>query len=121
MSDPKEATAAGGVDFGEVVIPIGRNILLRKDEDKKVTSGGIHLPDGSERPQITCRVLQISAAVENDDELPIKQYDKVLVNPQRCIPVEVDPDNSLFILPVDDVVAVIRKDMPTDEEEEVSQ
>jgi chaperonin GroES len=33
----------------------------------------------------------------------------VLVNPGRAIPVEFEGDNKLFIVPVEDLVAVVRK------------
>ena len=37
----------------ETVEPIGKRILIRKDEDKKQTKGGIQLPDNIEIPTIT--------------------------------------------------------------------
>ena len=46
--------------------------------------------------------------VENDDEMPLKQYDKVLFHPKDAIPVEFEHDNQLFVVPVDDIVAVFR-------------
>lgn len=98
----------------EIIIPLCGRVLIRKDEDKKQTKGGIILPDSKEIPVITGRVLQISADVENDDEVPIRQYDKVLVNPGRAIPVEFEGDNKLFVIPVEDLVAVFRKDNQAD-------
>ena len=41
----------------ETVEPIGKRVLIRKDEDKKVTKVGIHLPDKIEIPTITGRVV----------------------------------------------------------------
>ena len=52
----------------ETVEPIGARILVRKDEPKRETRGGIALPDAAEIPTITGRVVTISAVVENDDE-----------------------------------------------------
>ena len=60
----------------ETVEPIGDRVLIRKDEDKKQTKQGIHLPDKIEIPTITGRVVAISAKVERDADYPIKQYDK---------------------------------------------
>jgi chaperonin GroES len=105
----KEKETDAGVDFGEIVEPIGERVLISKDEDQQMTKGGIALPDSVKIPQITCRVLAISKTVENDPMIPIEQYDKVLVDPSNAIPVELDKDNRLFVLPVEDVVAVIRK------------
>ena len=93
----------------ETVEPLGKRVLIRKDEDKKVTKGGIELPDSIEIPTITGRVVSVSARVDNDEDFPIRQYDKVLFNPKQAIPVEFEPDNCLYVVPIDDVVAVFRK------------
>jgi chaperonin GroES len=92
----------------QVVEPIGARVLIRKDEDKKETKGGIQLPDNIEIPTITGRVVAVSAEVENDEDLPLKQYDRVLFNPKHAIPVDFEGDNRLFVVPVEDVVAVFR-------------
>ncbi|MHC4990833.1 MAG: co-chaperone GroES [Planctomycetota bacterium] len=101
-SEPKSAL--------ETIEPIGKRVLIRKDEDKKVTKVGIHLPDKIEIPTLTGRVVAISAQVGNDDDYPIQQYDRVLFNPKRGIPVDFEGDNRLFVIPVEDVVAVFRRE-----------
>ncbi len=93
----------------ETVEPIGNRVLIRKDEDKKVTRVGIHLPDKLEIPTLTGRVVAISAQVANDEDYPIKRYDRVLFNPKHGIPVDFEGDNRLFVIPIEDVVAVFRK------------
>lgn len=93
----------------ETVEPLGKRVLIRKDEDKKVTKGGIELPDSIEIPTITGRVVAVSALITNDDDYPVKQYDRVLFNPKHAIPVEFDSDNCLYVVPLEDVVAVFRK------------
>ena len=93
----------------QIVEPIGPRVLIRKDEDKKQTKGGIQLPDNIEIPTITGRVVAVSAEIENDEDLPSKQYDRVLFNPKHAIPVDFEGDNRLFVVPVEDVVAVFRK------------
>lgn len=102
----KEPRTAGKM---EVVEPIGDRVLIRKDEDRKTTKKGIHLPDKIEIPTLTGRVVAISAKVEKDADYPISKYDRVLFNPKHAIPVEFDGDNRLFVIPVEDVVAVFRK------------
>ncbi len=94
----------------EYVEPIGARVLVRKDEPKRETKGGIALPDQSEIPTITGRIVTISAQVENDLDVPLRQYDKILFHPKDAIPVDFDPDNQLFVVPVDDVVAVFRRE-----------
>ena len=93
----------------ETVEPIGSRVLIRKDEDKKETKGGIALPDKVEIPTISGRVVAVSTQVDNDEDFPLQQYDKVLFNPKHAIPVDFESDNQLFVVPVEDVVAVFRK------------
>ena len=94
----------------ETVEPIGKRVLIRKDEDKKMTRVGIHLPDKIEIPTLTGRVVAVSAQVDHDENYPIKQYDRVLFNPKNGIPVDFEGDNRLFVIPIEDVVAVFRKE-----------
>ena len=93
----------------ETVEPIGNRVLIRKDEDKKETKGGIQLPDNIEIPTITGRIVAISAEVENAPDLPLRKYDKVLFNPKGSIPVDFEGDNRLFVVEVENVVAVFKK------------
>lgn len=97
-----------GTSKMEIVEPVGKRVLLRKDEDRKITKVGIHLPDKMEIPTLTGRVVAISAQVARDEDYPIKQYDRVLFNPRHGIPVDFEGDNRLFVIPVEDVVAVFR-------------
>ena len=46
--------------------------------------------------------------LENDKDYPIKQYDRILFSPKQAIPVDFEGDNRLFVIPVEDVVAVFR-------------
>ena len=94
----------------EVVEPVGKRVLIRKDEDKKTTKGGIQLPNNIEIPTITGRIVAVSAQVERDENYPIRQYDRVLFNPKNAVPVDFEGDNRLFVVPVEDVVAVFRRE-----------
>lgn len=100
---------AQGSIVTEYVEPLGMRILVRKDENRQKTRGGIVLPDDAEIPTITGRVVEISAQVERDNDFPIRKYDKVLYHPRRAIPVDLEADNKLFVVPVDDVCAVFRR------------
>ena len=93
----------------ETIEPIGKRVLIRKDEDKKQTKGGIQLPDNIEIPTITGRIVSVSAEIEMSSEFPLRQYDKVLFNPKGAIPVDFEGDNRLFVVEVENVVAVFRK------------
>ena len=96
----------------EYVEPIGSRVLVRKDEAKRETKGGIALPEQAEIPTITGRIVAISAQVDHDVDVPLRQYDKILFHPKNSIPVDFEPDNQLFVVPVDDVVAVFRREQP---------
>ena len=106
MAKKKEQTKTSSL---ETVEPIGNRVLIRKDEDKKETKGGIRLPDNIEIPTITGRIVAISAEVRNSEDIPLSQYDKVLFNPKGAIPVDFEGDNRLFVVDVEHVVAVFRK------------
>ena len=93
----------------EVVEPLGTRVLIRKDADKKTTKGGIELPGNIEIPTITGRVVSVSVQIERDEDYPIRRYDRVLFNPKNAVPVDFEGDNRLFVVPVEDIVAVFRK------------
>lgn len=101
----------------EYVEPIGPRVLVLKDEPKRETRGGIALPDAAEIPTITGRIVTISKKVEHDEDMPLRQYDKILFHPKNAIPVDLEQDNQLFVIPVEDVVAVFRREGPKTDEE----
>ena len=105
MPTPRKSPAASTL---ETVEPIGKRVLIRKDEDKKTTKTGIHLPDKMEIPTLTGRVVAVSALVRRNEDYPIRQYDRVLFNPRQGIPVDFEGDNRLFVIPIEDIVAVFR-------------
>jgi chaperonin GroES len=107
MAEAKPASSRSSI---ETVEPLGKRVLIRKDEDKKQTKSGIHLPDKMEIPTLTVRIVAVSAMIEKDEDYPIKQYDRVLFHPKNAIPVDFEGDNRLFVIPVEDVVAVFRKE-----------
>jgi len=100
----------------DFVEPIGPRVLVRKDEAKRTTRGGIALPDQAEIPTITGRIVAISAQVEKDVDVPLRQYDKILFHPKQAVPVDFEQDNQLFVVPVSDIVAVFRRTGATEAE-----
>ena len=102
---------------GCVIEPVGKRVVIRKDDNKRTTKSGIVLPGNHEIPTLTGRVIAISKQIERDEDFPIKQYDKVLFDPREAIPVEFEADNKLFVVPLDKVLAIFRKSSsitPTD-------
>lgn len=93
----------------DVIEPIGKRVVIRKDDNKRQTRSGIVLPDTHEIPVITGRVIAVSKAIENDEDQTIRQYDKVLFDPREAIPVELEHDNRLFVVAIDRVLAIFRR------------
>lgn len=93
----------------DVIEPIGKRVVIRKDENRRETKGGIVLPDSHEIPVITGRVIAVSKAIENDEDETIRQYDKVLFDPREAIPVELEHDNKLFVVALERVLAIFRR------------
>src|SRR5678815_5661790 len=93
----------------DIIEPIGKRVVVRKDDNKRETKSGIVLPDSHEIPVITGRVIAISKAIENDEDLTIRQYDKLLFDPREAIPVELEHDNRLFVVHLDRVLAIFRR------------
>ena len=94
----------------ETVEPVGKRVLIRKDADKKRTKGGIELPDSVEIPTLTGRIVSVSQQVLNDDDYPIRQYDRVLFNPKHAIPVDFEADNQLYVVTADHVIRQVLSD-----------
>lgn len=93
----------------ETVEPVGDRLLICKDDDKGMTKGGIILPESTKIPVITGRIVDISLSVANNPDYHFQKLDKVLFDPRDAIPVEIDPNNKLFVVPVEDIVAVFHK------------
>ena len=93
----------------DIIEPIGKRVVIRKDDNKRETRSGIVLPDSHEIPVITGRVIAISKQIENDEDQTIRNYDKVLFDPREAIPVELEHDNKLFVVSLDRVLAIFRR------------
>ena len=108
-SVPGERWRVEDASVNEFVEPLGMRVLIRKDESRHTTRGGIVLPDQAEIPTITGRVVEVSLQVERDADFPIEKYDKVLFHPKNSIPVDFEQNNLLYVVPIEDVVAVFRR------------
>jgi chaperonin GroES len=116
---PKPSTKRSEYD---IIEPIGKRVVIRKDDNKRETRSGIVLPDSHEIPVITGRVIAVSKAIENDEDQTIRQYDKVLFDPREAIPVELEHDNRLFVVGLDKVLAIFRRsDQPKAEQSRTSE
>src|ERR1051325_928350 len=93
----------------DVIEPVGKRVVIRKDENKRETKSGIVLPGNHEIPVLTGRVIAISKLIERDEDFPIKKLDKVLFDPREAVPVEFEADNRLFVVPLERVLAIFRR------------
>jgi len=93
----------------DLIEPIGKRVVIRKDDNRRQTKSGIVLPDSHEIPVITGRVIAISKAIENDEDQTIRKLDKVLFDPREAIPVELEHDNRLYVVHLDRVLAIFRR------------
>src|ERR1051325_10351968 len=93
----------------DIIEPIGKRVVIRKDDNRRETRSGIVLPDSHEIPVITGRVIAISKQIENDEDQTIRNYDKVLFDPREAIPVELEHDNKLFVVSLERVLAIFRR------------
>lgn len=93
----------------DLIEPIGKRVVIRKDDNRRQTRSGIVLPDSHEIPVITGRVIAISKAIENDEDQTIRKLDKVLFDPREAIPVELEHDNRLYVVHIDRVLAIFRR------------
>lgn len=107
MSDPIIRPSKG--PKWDIVEPLGKRVVIRKDENKRETKSGIVLPGNHEIPVLTGRIVAISRQIERDEDFPIKKLDKVLFDPREAVPVEFEADNRLFVVPLDKVLAIFRK------------
>ena len=105
MSEPRISKPAKW----DVIEPLGKRVVIRKDDNKRETKSGIVLPGNHEILTLTGRVIAISKLIENDEDFPIRKLDKVLFDPREAIPVEFESDNRLFVVPLDKVLAIFRK------------
>ncbi len=106
--NPKPTKPARKLEY-DIIEPIGKRVVLRKDDNKRETRSGIVLPDTHEIPVITGRVIAVSRQIENDEDQTIRVYDKVLFDPREAIPVELEHDNKLFVVHIDRVLAIFRR------------
>jgi len=54
--------------------------------------------------------VAVSRQIESDEDWPLARYDKVLFNPKHAVPVDFEGDNRLFVVPIEDIVAVFRRE-----------
>ncbi|GIS61062.1 MAG: hypothetical protein CM1200mP2_32870 [Planctomycetaceae bacterium] len=67
------------------------------------------LPDDAEIPTITGRVVEIRPRSATTTTSRSTSTTRSFFHPKNAIPVDFEPDNLLYVVPVDDIVAVFRR------------
>jgi co-chaperonin GroES (HSP10) len=100
--------------LSETISPMGWYVLVRPDEPKEKTAGGIILPGENKIPVLTGRILEIGPEAQNESHnFPISKYDKVIYKKSNQIPVDLeqylrtDKDDGPALIPLKDIVAKV--------------
>lgn len=81
------------------VFPFGRMCLVKKDDDKNKTSGGILLPDKAKIPVITGRLVAISDDLKDmRSKFSFEELDRVYFDTRHEIPVDFEPGNDFYFI-----------------------
>lgn len=92
------------------VEPVGMRILIKRDKEKKESSGGIILPDSAAIPTISALVIKVPEKVSAEVEYAgLRELDRVLYHPKDAIPVSLEGENDFYILPAEDILAILTK------------
>lgn len=86
--------------------PVGRMLLVMKDEDITETSGGIILPEDNKIPTLTCIVLAAGPQVEPTFFTDKIIGSRILVSPQSAIPVSYESNNKRYLVDYEKVLAI---------------
>ena len=84
------------------ITPIGKRILVKRQEPKQKLKGGLFLPDSSKQPQEFCEVISTG----NIDDILINPGDIILKGKYSGQEVTVE-DQSYFILNIDDILGIM--------------
>lgn len=86
--------------------PVGKMLLVLKDDDIEKTSGGIILPEDNKIPTLTCRVLSVGPQVDTT-LFPVNLIgSRILVCPKSAVPVSYENINKRFLVHSDNILAI---------------
>lgn len=90
-----------------MITPIGKKILVKRDEKKERTASGLYLPEQSKETSNTATVVALGVGTDVDYKFPVEVGDKILIS--RYDGTEVSYNEEKYILiSVDSVLAVIK-------------
>jgi len=92
------------------IVPLGPNVVIRREEAETTTTGGIVLPDSATNQPNRGKVLAVGDGYMLKDgsrcTVQVKEGDTVLFAPYAANEIQVD-DDSLLIVPEAEILAII--------------
>jgi chaperonin GroES len=86
--------------------PLGLRVLVERVEEEAKTASGIIIPDNAKEKPLEGKVIAISKEVEEDENLPLKEGDKVVFAKYSGTDITIDGKEYL-VLNTDDILGII--------------
>ncbi|AZV47183.1 co-chaperone GroES [Nautilia sp. PV-1] len=86
--------------------PLGLRVLVERVEEEAKTASGIIIPDNAKEKPLEGKVVAISKEVEEDENLPLKEGDKVVFAKYSGTDITIDGKEYL-VLNTDDILGII--------------
>ena len=86
--------------------PLGLRVLVQRVEEEAKTASGIIIPDNAKEKPLEGKVVAISKEVEVDENLPLKEGDKVVFAKYSGTDITIDGKEYL-VLNTDDILGII--------------
>ncbi|WP_456479154.1 co-chaperone GroES [Nautilia sp.] len=86
--------------------PIGLRVLVERVEEEAKTASGIIIPDNAKEKPLEGKIIAVSKEVEEDENLPLKEGDKVVFAKYSGTDITIDGKEYL-VLNTDDILGII--------------
>jgi len=86
--------------------PLGLRVLVERVEEESKTASGIIIPDNAKEKPLEGKIIAISKEVEEDENLPLKEGDKIVFAKYSGTEITVDGKEYL-VLNTDDILGII--------------
>jgi chaperonin GroES len=86
--------------------PLGLRVLVERVEEEAKTASGIIIPDNAKEKPLEGKVIAISKEVEEDENLPLKEGDRVVFAKYSGTDITIDGKEYL-VLNTDDILGII--------------
>ncbi|ACM92223.1 chaperonin GroS [Nautilia profundicola AmH] len=86
--------------------PIGLRVLVERVEEEAKTASGIIIPDNAKEKPLEGKIVAISKEVEEDENLPLKEGDKVVFAKYSGTDITIEGKEYL-VLNTDDILGII--------------